>query len=160
MDLREVVGQRGEPDGRDDRCGGAGARVADLARDVMERFASMTVEDVRGRYSIGRLVLTLGSEEVPVAGLARIVGCSTKALYQYCVVAKRFREDELEHWLARRSADGQPPSWSHFVLLCSVASRSRRAAILEQWLAEPVGVRELAAKMRLQAERIRQTAGG
>ena len=127
--------------------GGVDGPVAELARDIVERFASVTVDDVRGRYAIGKLLL---SQEVPVTRLASIVGCSSKALYQYGVVVKRFCEEELNYWLARRNVQGQPPSWSHFVLLCSVPSRAARHAILEQWLENPLGIRELTAQLRLQ----------
>jgi hypothetical protein len=123
-----------------------------FARDVVERFALMTVEEVRGRYAIGKQVLAMLSEHVPIARLAKIAGLSTKALYQHGVVVKRFGEEELNHWLTRRNVHGQPPTWSHFVLLCSIASRSARAAILEQWLANPIGIRELTARLRVKTD--------
>lgn len=120
-----------------------------LARNLAERFALMTVEEVRGRYAIGKQVRLMLSENVPISRLAKIAGFSTKALYQHGVVVKRFCEEELNHWLAQRNVHGQPPTWSHFVLLCSVASRSARAAIFEQWFADPIGIREFAARLKL-----------
>lgn len=143
----------GEGDGTPPRAAArsdTARRIAELAKHIAELFAQATADDVRKRYAVGALLVSAASDRraVPIKAIAALVGCSARALYQCVTVHRRFSEEELGHWLKQRSVHGHPPTWSHFVVLCTVTSRSRRHALLSAWLAHPSSVRSLANKAR------------
>src|SRR5262249_22974735 len=88
--------------------------------------------------------------------VAERAGCTTKVLLQCGLVSRHIGEGELERFLGKRTAYGQPLGWSHLVALCSVTSRRRREMLLDQWLAKPTTGRAFVAELRAQREAARQ----
>jgi hypothetical protein len=128
------------------------------AATIGRLLAEATVADVRRRLEVGCLILRLRSQSEPprLDTVARLLGCSTKILYQHGLVAERFRGIKLDAWFA--TADARPPTWSHLVALAAIPSKSARMAALHDCVMRPTSVRALTGRIQESRQaRVRQT---
>ncbi len=116
-------------------------------RDLLARGCK---EEVRNRHRVGVLVAEIkrwpnkyGSGAV--AQLAGALSVDAQTLYRCASVAECWSQAQIEGVLDRSNAYGQPPSWSHFVLLAGVRSSRQRRELLERVIGDSLSVRDLSA---------------
>jgi hypothetical protein len=120
--------------------------------DCIEHLRALLAapQNARTRYAIGATVAALKARADlfglgAVAAAAEALREDVPSLYRHAAVAERLSASEVEALLGRRGSRGQTLSWSHLVVLGSVASPAMREELVVQVLAEGLSVRALAA---------------
>jgi hypothetical protein len=97
-------------------------------------------------YEVGRLVNEVRNAkrygDQAVAKLARALDRDVDSLYVYGSVAKTWTESRFKSLVARRSVNGMPLTFSHFVALTK-APQKKRAPLLEETLRNGYSFRQL-----------------
>jgi len=84
-----------------------------------------------------------------VAKLAQALGWPKSNVYEYANVAKSWQNKQaFDAFVAQDDKYGKPLSWSHIVLLASVAKTERRDKLAEEARTQGWNVRELRKKLR------------
>ena len=111
------------------------------------------------RYAMGTIVAEIkanpdkyGNSAVSTAAAA--LGEDAPSLYRHGTVAERWTEGEVQALLARKGRGERPLSWSHIVLLGTVPSQAERTRLIERVLEEGLSVRELAAIVGHEGDRV------
>jgi hypothetical protein len=116
--------------------------------ELLEVLAAAASNEVAARYRAGRIVREIKSDEnkygsSAVVLLATALGRSASSLYRYARVAECWDAVAIDGLMRRRSATGEPLSWSHLIFLARVEDAERRAALVERAVAEALSVREI-----------------
>jgi hypothetical protein len=113
---------------------------------IKKLLAKNTTTTSSARYEIGRLVNEVSDEKQfgdhAVKKLALALDRDEDSLYEYGKVAEAWTEAQFEKLAARRSANGMPLTFSHFVELAK-APEEKRASLTADALAKGYSFRQL-----------------
>jgi hypothetical protein len=117
---------------------------------IRELLAHAGRVEVRTRHEIGAIIAEVkrsrhkyGARAVPQ--LSDALGTDEQTLYRCATIAETWTRAQMDALLERTTPQGQPLTWSHFVLLTGVASPARRDELLDRSLRENLSVRRLSA---------------
>jgi hypothetical protein len=110
-------------------------------------MAKATGDEIRTRYEIALVIVQIqsapnryGARGIDTLALA--LGCDRATLFRYGQVARAFDPRSMRRVLAAQKRQRGSLSWSHLVLLSSVADHDRRRRLLEDAMTG-ISVREL-----------------
>ena len=124
------------------------------ASHIVHRLADAAVEDMRARYDLGRMLLTLREQRRRGGGtgtllrLAEHMGVDPSALRRYAHVCETIAADEFEALTRLRTGRGGTLTWSHVELLSRAKCAERRRALAAAVAAEELSVRALSDRLR------------
>jgi len=127
---------------------------------IRKLLAGATRDEARSRHQVGTLIAEVKKARDKygaraVEQLASALGTNVHTLYRCAAVAECWSPGQLESLLRRTTAQGQPLSWSHLVVLAGVSSPRQRTELLDRALQDALSVREL----MVQVEAADQSAG-
>ncbi|HLK40129.1 MAG TPA: hypothetical protein VKU41_25410 [Polyangiaceae bacterium] len=118
--------------------------VRAVVAHIMARVAEASVDDLRARYDLGRVVHHLRYDPSQAGVLTRLahdLGMHPSALHRYARVTERVCPEEFAQILQLRDAHGQPLTWSHLERIAEVRSAAARRRVAEEAVSGLLSVR-------------------
>jgi ribosomal protein L17 len=120
-------------------------------------------DEVRARHEVGAIVLEVkcAPDRYGASGVEQLAGAlrvHVRTLYRSAAVAECWSAADVDALSRQADARGRPLSWSHLVLLGSVADADLRAELLRQTLARALSVRALMELVVAKARPVDDTA--